>query len=135
MKRILLALGAALLLATPGRAQMSSPVPQLEGNPVTLVTITGIVHPVRTGEPPLPFDVLERIERDPYLSRMETESRVQTGPALHLVFAFPSVEVYRAWSETENARQLLVELRQRVSQLELAVSLRRAPAASVEGGG
>jgi hypothetical protein len=52
---------------------------------------------------------------------------VQTGPALDLTFAFPSVEAYRSWYETAETRQLLDELRRRVSQLELTVSLRRGP--------
>jgi hypothetical protein len=125
MRRLLMMLGAALILAQPIHAQMSAPIPELHGNPVTLVTISGIVHPNPADQPPLPFDVLARIERDPHLARMETESRAQTGPVLELVFAFPSVEAYRAWSASAETRQLMADLRGRVSQLELAVSLRR----------
>lgn len=125
IKHLLFAAG--LLLASPAHTQMTA-TPQPHVAPVTLVTITGIVHPGTPGEPPLPFFLLERIEADPHLAQMDIQARVQTGPALQLTFAFPSVDAYRAWSESRETRELLGELRRRVSQVDLTVSLRRSPA-------
>jgi hypothetical protein len=123
VKRTLFIVLASLLVAATGQAQGLRPPAD---PPVTVVSITGIVNPVRWGEPPLPFAILERIERDPFLANMDTEAQVQTGPTLQLTFAFPSVEAYRRWAEAEGTRQLLQELHQRVSQLELTVDFRRA---------
>lgn len=131
MKQLLIAL-AALLLAVPAHTQMAISSPP-QGSPITLVTITGIVHPGPPGEPPLPFSLLEQIEGDPHLAQMDIQARVQTGPALHLTFTFPSVDAYRSWSQTPETRQLLDELRRRVSQVDLTVSLRRSPAAPPPG--
>ena len=125
MKRMLLVLAGGLLFGLPLQAQSSVDARPPHGAPVTRVTITGVVAPVRGGEPPLPFEVLERLERNPFLAQMHTEPRAQTGPALLLTFSFPSVEAYRAWSEAPQTRALLDELRQRVSGLELTVSLTR----------
>jgi hypothetical protein len=116
----------AIALASPLAAQLPAPAPVDQGV-TTLVRLTGIVNPIPSGDPPLPFPILARIETDPHLAYLDTEARTQTGPALVLTFAFPSVEAYRAWYETAETRQLLDELRRRVSQLELTVSLRRGP--------
>jgi hypothetical protein len=126
MRRTFLILATALLLAQPLSAQMQTDAPA-QGTTVTLVCITGIVNPTPEGDPPLPFAVLARLEGDPFLRHMVTEPRVQTGPTLNLTFVFPNVEAYRTWSESAATRQLLGELRQRVSQLSLTVSLRRDP--------
>lgn len=127
MMRMLLVLGAGLLLSLPAQAQAqtaaASRLPQ--DAPVTLVSITGLLAPVRAGEPPLPFEVLRQMERDPFLAQMRTEARRQTGPALHLTYAFPSVEAYQAWTLTPQTRELLEVLRERMSQFELTVSLTR----------
>lgn len=125
MKCMLLVLAGGLLLGLPLQAQSSVDAAPPQSAPVTRVTFTGLIAPVRAGEPPLPFEVLELLERDPFLAQMHTEPRAQTGPALLLTFSFPSVETYRAWSAAPQTRQLLDELRQRVSQLELTVSVTR----------
>jgi hypothetical protein len=125
MMRMLLVVAAGLLLSLPVQAQTAAAPRLPQNDPVTLVSITGLLAPVRAGEPPLPFEVLQQLERDPFLAHMQTEARMQTGPALHLTYAFPSVEVYRAWTQTPETRQLLEVLRQRVSQFELTVSLTR----------
>lgn len=125
MMRMLLVVTAGALLALPGQAQTPAAPRLPQGDPVTLVSITGLLAPVRAGEPPLPFEVLQQMERDPFLGQMRTEARSQTGPALHLTYAFPSVEVYHAWTLTPQTRQLLEVLRERVSQFELTVSLTR----------
>lgn len=130
MNRAVFVVLASLLVAVTANAQASGP---RADTPVTLVSITGIINPVRWGEPPLPFPVLEKIERDPFLATLETEARAQTGPALQLTFAFPSIEAYRRWADAAETKLLLEELRQRVSQLELTVDLRRAVGPGVGG--
>lgn len=127
MKRMLLVLAGGLLLNLPVQAQTPAGPRPLQSDPVTLVTITGHLAPAPAGDPPLPFDVLQRLERDPFLAQMHTEPRPQTGPAFHLRYAFPNVEAYRAWAEAAETRQLLEILRRRVSQFELTVSLTRGP--------
>lgn len=125
MKRMLLVLAGGLLFGLPLQAQSSVDARPPQSAPVTRVTFTGVVAPVRAGEPPLPFEMLELLERDPFLAQMHTEPRAQTGPALLLTFSFPSVEAYRAWSAAPQTQVLLDELRQHVSRLELTVSLTR----------
>jgi|GEM_PF-4120804 len=126
MKRILLALTGGLLLNLPLQAQTQARPRPLQAPPITLVSISGLLAPVRAGDPPLPFEVLAQLERDPFLARMRTEARIQTGPAFLVTYAFPSVDAYRAWAETPQTRQLLDALRQRLSQFELTVSLTRS---------
>ncbi|HEY0014901.1 MAG TPA: hypothetical protein VGC13_01235 [Longimicrobium sp.] len=123
--RMLLVLAGGLLLSLPAQGQTAAASGLPQNDPVTRVSITGLLAPVRAGEPPLPFEVLRQMERDPYLAQMRTEVRSQTGPALHLAYAFPSVEAYRAWTLTPQTRQLMEVLRERVSQFELTVSLTR----------
>ena len=124
MKRMFLIVAGGLLLTLPAEAQTARSRPP-QGDAVTLVTITGHLAPVPAGDPPLPFELLQQLERDPFLAQMHTEPRPQTGPAFHLRYAFPSVEAYRAWAEATATRQLLEVLRRRVSQFELTVSLTR----------
>ena len=131
MKRMLLVLVGGLLMRFPLQAQTPEAARHAHGAPVTLVSITGVVAPVRDDEPPLPFEVLENLERDPFLTQLHTEPRAQTGPALLITFSFPSVQAYRAWSAAPHTRALLDLLRQRVSQLELTVSLTRGTAAAL----
>lgn len=129
--------GALLLLACAvgGAHPVQAQAPGPRGEVLTLVRISGTVHPQRPAEPPLPFALLEQIERDPFLVQLETRAQVQTGPALVVTFGFPSVAAYRAWSEAPETRQLLDALRTRVSQMETTVSLSRGPHALVAAGG
>jgi hypothetical protein len=130
MKRMLLIMAGGLLLSLPVQAQTAAAPRPLQNAPVTVVTLTGLLAPVRAGDPPLPFEMLQQVERDPFLARMHTEPRVNTGPALFLTYTFPSVDAYRAWAEAAETRRLMEVLRQRVSQFELTVSLTRSPGGS-----
>ena len=133
MKRTFFLLAAAAMLSQPLAAQPAAPS-AIRGAVVTRVSITGTVNPVAVGEPPLPIPLLQQVERDPFLAELRTEARMQTGPSLILTYAFPSVEAYQAWSQAPGTRQLLADLRQRVSQLELTVSLTRAPTSMTSSG-
>lgn len=135
MKRILLVMAGGLLLSLPVDAQTAAAPRPLQNDPVTVVTLTGFLAPVPAGDPPLPFEVLRQVERDPFLARMHTEPRADRGPALFLTYTFPSVDAYRAWAEAAETRRFMDALRQRVSQLELTVSLTRGPGGSVAPSG
>jgi hypothetical protein len=126
MKGLLIAVVGAVLLVSPARAQSSAQPHAVHFEPVTVVRITGHLAPAQPGNPPLPFDVLAQLERDPFLAGLTTEPRSQTGPGIVLTYSFPNVQAYRAWAETSQTRQLLDVLRQRVSQFELTVSLIRS---------
>jgi hypothetical protein len=131
MKRLLLVMAGGLLFNLPVAAQTAAAPRPLQNDPITVVTLTGFLAPVRAGEPPLPFEVLQQVERDPFLARMHTEPRAATGPAVFLTYSFPSVDAYRAWTKAEATRRLMEVLRQRVSQFELTVSLTRGAGDSV----
>ncbi|MBB4637020.1 hypothetical protein [Longimicrobium terrae] len=126
MKTLLLAAASTVLFALPLQAQSSVQPGAIQYEPVTVVSITGTVESVRAGLPPLPFEVLEQIERDPFLAGLSTEPQEGTGPALALTHSFPNVQAYRAWSEAPQTRELLEVLRQRVGAFDLTVDLIRS---------
>ncbi|HEX6040563.1 hypothetical protein [Longimicrobium sp.] len=131
---IALLVAVALLITRPLAAQGLGPDAGRE-SVATVITFSGIIH---HGEAvaalPLPFDILEQIERDPNLVELCAEARVQTGPALTLTFAFPNVEAYRTWFQAESTRRLLSALRQRVSQFEASLRLVRNAAPGLPTG-
>lgn len=126
MKTLLYAAAAAVLLSLPVQAQSIAQPRAIQFEPVTVVSITGTLASVRAGVPPLPFEVLEQIERDPFLAGLSTNPQDGTGPALELTYSFPNVQAYRAWSEAPRTQQLLDVLRQRVGHFDLTVDLIRS---------